>query len=143
MFKKRFYFILPVLVVLTSLGAGCLNTQQETNDNGQVKGEATTEIVAEIRVDLVINTGENKENYSITAKEGFTVLDVLQLASDEHGLDLETKDSSFGLFVQGLAGKSGGDDGKYWMYYVNGEAATVGAGDYKIKDGDSIEFRFE
>lgn len=34
-------------------------------------------------------------------------------------------------------------DNKYWMYYVNGEIATVGAGNYQIQDNDTVEFRYE
>lgn len=32
---------------------------------------------------------------------------------------------------------------QYWMYYVNGEMAEVGIGDYLPKENDQIEFRFE
>ncbi|MDL2310614.1 DUF4430 domain-containing protein [Peptostreptococcaceae bacterium OttesenSCG-928-C18] len=31
-------------------------------------------------------------------------------------------------------------NGIYWTYTVNGESATVGAGDYEIKNNDKITF---
>ena len=35
------------------------------------------------------------------------------------------------------------DKNQYWMYYVNDQMAEVGIGDYEVKEGDKIEFRFE
>lgn len=141
--KKRFYFITLILVALTLVGAGCLDNKTETNTTGEVKRETTVTEVAEINVDLIIDTGDNKESYTVTAKENAKVIDILRYADDENNLSLEIEESSFGQFVQGLAGKTGGTDGKYWLYYVNGESATVGVAEQVIKDGDKIEFRFE
>ncbi len=32
---------------------------------------------------------------------------------------------------------------KYWMYYINGELAPVGAGDYIVQNGDEIVWKLE
>ncbi len=32
---------------------------------------------------------------------------------------------------------------EYWAFYVNGKMAEVGAGSYKLKDGDKIEWKIE
>jgi hypothetical protein len=31
----------------------------------------------------------------------------------------------------------------YWMYYINGQAASVGAGGYLVENNDTIEFIYE
>lgn len=143
MFKKRIYFLVIILTTLVLIGAGCLTKQETTTETGQVKGEATTEVVGPIKVDLDINTGSSSMNYAIPLYQDSTVLDLLKSASKEYGLALEIQDSTYGPFVQALADKSGGEEGKYWLYYVNGEAAQVGVGEQIVKDGDKIEFRFE
>ncbi|PIS42356.1 MAG: hypothetical protein COT24_03995 [Candidatus Kerfeldbacteria bacterium CG08_land_8_20_14_0_20_40_16] len=140
MSKKRIYFLAVILITLSLVGAGCL-TKETSTETGQVKGEATE--TAQLQVDLVINTGNSNLTYTISVIQDSTVLALLQSASEKYGLALEVQDSTYGPFVQALAGKNGGEDGKYWIYYVNGEAATVGVGEQIAKDGDKIEFKFE
>ncbi|MHA1723919.1 MAG: DUF4430 domain-containing protein [Promethearchaeota archaeon] len=33
-------------------------------------------------------------------------------------------------------------EGKYWLYYINGDFASVSAGAYKLRDNDRIEWRY-
>lgn len=56
--------------------------------------------------------------------------------------EVETKHYSFGDLVEVIDGVSGGD-GKYWIYYVNGKSAKVGASQYVLKTGDKILWRLE
>jgi hypothetical protein len=140
--KKRFYYLFLILVAVVLVGAGCLNNQ-ETNTEGEVKGQATVEEVADAKVNLTITAGETSNSYELTGVQDYTVLDVLQKASEDYDIALEVQDSEFGAFVQSLSGKTGGDDGKYWMYYVNGEMAPLGVGEQIANDGDQIEFKFE
>lgn len=73
-----------------------------------------------------------------------TALDLLrQINIQNPKLKLVTKDYvGMGTLVEGMVGKDNGTDGKYWTYYVNGEMAQVGAGNYVIKDNDQIEWKF-
>lgn len=45
-------------------------------------------------------------------------------------------------YVKGIGGISSGDFGAMsgWLYYVNGEQPSVGCSDYKLKEGDKIEW---
>ncbi len=54
-----------------------------------------------------------------------------------------TKNSSYGEYVVSVNGVGGGTSGKYWMFYVNGRQAQVGAGQYITKAGDVITWKFE
>ena len=56
---------------------------------------------------------------------------------------VSVKEYSFGVLVEGIDGVLGGADGKYWLYYVNSLAATVGAGEYLLVPGDEISWRLE
>ncbi len=79
----------------------------------------------------------NPQLVSVTASEGKTAL-----ASLKEQATVETKQFSFGEMVQSINGLVA-DDAHYWGFYVNGELASVGAGDYTAKSGDRIEFRYE
>jgi hypothetical protein len=54
-----------------------------------------------------------------------------------------TKDYEFGTLVESIDGVKNGTDNKYWILYVNGKQATVGAGAYTIQKNDTIEWRHE
>ena len=56
---------------------------------------------------------------------------------------VETKDSQYGLYVDSINGKKNGDGGKYWVFYVDGKLASIGAGEYITKGGENIEWKFE
>ena len=36
-----------------------------------------------------------------------------------------------------------GENGKYWLYYVNGEMPMVSADKKELRPGDKVEFKFE
>ncbi len=75
-----------------------------------------------------------------TSKE--YLADVLKEARDENGLQINIVDDKYGAYVTAIIGIEQGD-GYYWTYYVNGEYASVGASNYKIKENDEIEFKIE
>jgi hypothetical protein len=73
-----------------------------------------------------------------------TVLQALQgLATQDPQLQLTTKEySGLGALVTGMHGLQNGTDKKYWQYKVNDVMPQVGAGDYKLKNGDRVEWSF-
>lgn len=73
-----------------------------------------------------------------------TVLEVLQgLNTQGPELALTTKEyAGMGTLVTGMHGLINGADKKYWQYKVNGIMPQIGAGDYKLKNGDSVEWFF-
>lgn len=82
------------------------------------------------------NAGHNNQNVTFIAVAGKTVLEQLQQKAD-----VKVKNSDFGAFVESINGISGG--GKYWVFYVDGQMAQTGAGNYKTKGGEKIEWKFE
>jgi len=57
-------------------------------------------------------------------------------------INLVTEKGQYGAFITSLMGQSQGDD-YYWIYYVNGDYATVGVENYSINNQDKVEFRLE
>lgn len=84
--------------------------------------------------------GENKpqENTDIEVKQGESVLDVISRTKK-----IEIKEYSFGKLVESIEGTKNGTNNKYWIFYINGEESKVGAGDYKLKQNDKIEWKFK
>jgi hypothetical protein len=75
---------------------------------------------------------------------GETALQLLEaLNATDPNLKLTTKAySGMGVLVEGIGGKTNGTDQKYWQYKVNGTMPMVGADQYQLASGDSIEWYF-
>ena len=78
-------------------------------------------------------------------KAGSTAKDLLE----QVGLTLDAGESSWGWFLNGITSpfdsKSYGWDAatkSYWQFYVNGKFADVGAGAYKLQEGDAVTFMY-
>lgn len=78
------------------------------------------------------------ETISYAGEKGKTALAQLQAAAK-----VETKASEYGAYVDSINGIKGGQDGKYWTFYVNGKMANIGASEYIAKGGEKIEWKFE
>lgn len=78
--------------------------------------------------------------------EGSTAADLSEAMFDRTGLAHEADNGSYGWFLDTItspydAGQTLGYDastGTYWQLFINGEAATVGAGSYALQAGDSV-----
>lgn len=55
--------------------------------------------------------------------------------------DVSVQESAYGEFVTGINGVEADSSTNFWGFYVNGEMATVGAGEYVAEEGDQIEWQ--
>lgn len=95
--------------------------------------------ISVVGIDGVIVQGE------IDIEEGKSVYDVLEKLCEDHHIEIKT--SGFGkiIYVKGIHGLNEFDYGPQsgWMYQVNGVEPRIGAGSYKVKDGDLIEWIYK
>ncbi len=93
---------------------------------------------------LVIDDGEESpKTFEVKVEEEMTTFDLLKSKTEELNIVLETKTYDFGVLIEAIGDKKNGEDGKYWMYYVNGEMPVVAADKKEIRLGDKVEFKFE
>ena len=74
-----------------------------------------------------------------------TVLDLLKLCSEDSQkpFALEFEDyPSLGVFIKKIGGKTGGEDGKYWEFWVNHIHPEVGASAYALQGNEYVEWKF-
>jgi hypothetical protein len=78
----------------------------------------------------------------ITEQE--TMLEVLKaLDKQDAALKLSTKDyPDMGTLILAMNNQTNGTEKKYWQYKVNGVMPQIGAGSYKLHNGDSVEWFF-
>lgn len=110
--------------------------EEEATDSFDL-GKQTEEAV------LIIDNGIQPRTFTMEFEEGMTAFDLLKNKTEEIGLVLKTKTYDIGILIEAIGSEENGQDGKYWLYYVNGEMPMVASDKNEIKVGDKVEFKFE
>lgn len=134
--KKINKYLLAILTI-TSLSLSACNNQAKEAPKEETKIEEKSETPETTSVKITIYDKVNdKEILTEDAEIGKDGLE--KYLEEKHQAKFEN-----GMMIE-LAGISQDKDkNQYWMYYVNDQMAEVGIGDYEVKEGDKIEFRFE
>ncbi|MFS0751545.1 DUF4430 domain-containing protein [Oceanobacillus sp. 1P07AA] len=134
---KKWFSYVGVLLLSIGLLLGCSNsTSEENNSNTRVSTNETSQELAddEVRITISIDHGsEHVNEKTISIEEGDILLEVL-----EENFFIEADDSGFITSIERV--ESSDEEQTAWMYTVNGEMATVGAGDYELSPGDEVVF---
>ena len=98
------------------------------------------QIVNQITVDQLISKDSQRGKYIFyRISSGTTALDLLK-----KNTQLKIKGEGVNAYVVSINGKEAMTTKKeYWAFYINGKPATAGAGSYKLKQGDKIEWKIE
>lgn len=95
---------------------------------------------AEISVDLTIDYGNGDIQVfpGEAVRRGATIIELLENLEKQEGITIEKRNfPGLGVFIEAIHGVHNTNN-SYWQYWVNGEYAKVGAGQYKLRDGDEI-----
>ena len=136
-FLKKWFSYVGVLLLSIGLLLGCANdTAEENNSNTRVSTNESSQELAEDEVRITISIDHGSEHIneeSISIEEGDILLDVL-----EENFYIESDDSGFITSIERV--EASDEEKTAWIYTVNGEMATVGAGDYELSPGDEVVF---
>lgn len=120
---------------------------KKTDDEANLKStasEATESTAKEKAVKVIIDYGDSQRTETtLEAKEGLNAFAALEEAAKNDGVEVASTKYDFGVMVNSVGAYKGGDDGRYWLYYVNSKTPEVGADQYKLQAGDSVEWKFE
>ncbi len=130
-------------IVTESVTEETVSTIEETQETESISEEseqsdASAEDAEEVTAKIaIIIDGEEQTDLSqeVTVPEGTTLME----AMEEH-FDIVHSD---GMITSIESHEQDGDAGRYWLYDVNGEMASVGAGDYELAEGDLVEWKLE
>ena len=121
-----------VLAGATLIGTGVISFEKPESEN---------ELLS---VKVLIDYGDGlSDSYDVEIANA-TAFQALETASDEFGFDLDT--TYYEEYQSHLINKINGVgsvDNKYWIFYVNGDMAPVGADQMYVKNGDIISFNLE
>ena len=111
--------------------------------------------------DFMSGMDNQEETEQVDVKEGLATIAVFSNESEikgspveidvDHEMDVlaymvenfsvEGTDEGFITSIEGI--EQDESEGLYWLYYVNEEMPSVGAGEYIVEDGDLIEWKLE
>ena len=140
--KLQFNGTAEIGIISVQALAGALVGKSPSNKITILNGDVPA-INVQISVDGINANILPKQDLKVV-QEQTTALEVLKQALDETKIKYFIEDTSWGPFLQSIAGQEGGSLGGYdgWSYKVNGEYASVGANDYVVKDGDELQFYY-
>jgi len=103
--------------------------------------------VQRVKLEIDFGDGIHKLFDRISWKEGMTVRDAMDAAqASGHGIKYEARGSGETAFltrIDDVANQGGRGQKKNWVYRVNGKLADKSFGVYKLKEGDSVVWKFE
>ena len=112
-------------------------------------GQVAPEVTATCSV-IGIDADDNQQTWTAaepyTLKTGSTAADLSEALFKKHGLTADYGMGTWGWYLNSItspvdAGRTLGYDsqtGAYWQLFINGTAASVGAGGYVLEAGDSV-----
>ncbi len=138
-----------ILVIILVFAAGFIAGREivlapaDGNEPAAVADSAM--ITASLKIDG--GTGEMRFFDEISLDQNATVFDLLKAAvsveSNNFRFDYKDYGGDMGAFITAINGLANDPAGaKYWQFWVNGEYSKVGASVYKLKDGDSVEWKY-
>ena len=140
--------LLAVLILLGVLATGIfayLQTQSSAVDLTPAPAAEETpfnEQAQQVPIIFDFQDGSAPQQQTVILQEGDTALSILQRGAEQNGSQVVTKQYDFGAFVESINGKVSSAE-QAWVYYINGESATVGADQYQVQPGDSFEWKYE
>ena len=108
-----------------------------SGDDGAADEAPTTQSSEAPAGGLTVNADGTEVSYEGVAGE--TALELLQQLDPT----AMTSGEGAGAFVTAIGGHEADASKEFWAFYVNGEAAQVGAGSYEMQDGDEITWKLE
>ncbi len=141
--NKRFSLLVLSFLVLVFVGAGCWTktvTVPAANTTQSTDTTADTNVPETLQVTVAVDAGNDSSDlYLVEVPRGTSALAALQKAAEENNFTVGTKHYDFGDLVDSINNVASTGK-KFWLFSVNGEAASVGAGAYTVNDGDTVEF---
>lgn len=148
--RLKSYITLLLIAAVAIAGIFFLDIRRPEDYYGSkesIKGESIRTVIS-IRCDTAIGErdfipadGVILPETEITVSAGSSAYDQLVEAAKQNSIQLDAKADGY---VSGLGYLYEFDLGPLsgWMFFVNGKASSVGASDYTLQEGDTVEWRY-
>lgn len=156
--KRRLQnFIVVIVVAAVAVCAVCATNIQSVEEYYSSDSSAVKENIGTVTLTIRCDTLVGKSDAAHIPEDGMilpattfdvgaddTVFDVLTAAARQYQIPIESTGSGGSVYIQGIQYIYELDFGDLsgWMYTVNGSPPSAGCGEYRLSDGDIIEWRY-
>ena len=129
--------IIPLLILLIifygAINVGIITFEKEKNNQDIITAT------------VIIDYGNGKSDSYIIKSKNSTVYSFLLETSKQGNFKVDSTyyEEYNSYLINSINGYSSGQDNKYWIFYVNGEAGIQGANITPVENDDFIEWKFE
>ncbi len=139
---KKHKFIVPVIVAAVAVIALVIGISgdNDTDTIGSVTISISCDVIKDKDKSYIPQNGIILEETGIEIENGDTVYDVFAKVCKDNKILFS---ANMG-YIEGINNIYEMDFGKSsgWIYFVNGESPSVGCANYKLSDGDKIEWHY-
>lgn len=114
----------------------CLTEECQVEGLGALSAEAESAFV------VIDNGSDSPREFILEVSTSTTAFGLLQEASLTSNLAIKSREHEFGVLVEAIGEQRSGQDGNYWLFYINGELSPATPDKTQVKPGDNIEFKF-
>lgn len=135
--------VLPSTNIITSTSTGSVKENSTPTESTPVFKEKKPEDKNLVKTKFNIYIDTKVLEYYVSVKPGSNIHDAMQKLASTHDFEFSGKNfSGMGFFVESINGMKNSMS-MNWVYYINGSYATVGISGYTLKEGDTIEWKYE
>lgn len=144
--NKKLVLITSIIIILVIFGFfwyfGNPAAKEQEGEIKNIDNIPAAETKLE-KVLVAVDFGDSRKQETETSwQQGATAFDLTKAGAEKLSLAVESQSSSFGVLIEKINNFENGQDGKYWMLYINGQGAATAADKTEVKAGDKIEWKF-
>lgn len=135
--KKLFLFS---FILVTLIGFGVLFKKYYSPTQLPPKQKQNHEQVSVVTLKIDYGNGE-VVSFNQEVEDNTTAFSVLEKATKENDIKMETQQYDFGVFVKSINSFESGAD-LSWIYFVNGKSGGVAADQKTLNPDDLVEWKY-
>ena len=149
--QKKKLLLIALVVIIAAVIITCLLAKPQQKTAGQcslavsmqtvLDNEEVLQSLSDDKKALIPENGYIIPESTIDFYENETVLDLIKRYARDNKIHIDIADNSY---INGIGNFYGGDCGDLsgWLFFINGECASVGADQTTVQEGDKIEFKY-
>lgn len=138
--KQVIKWIVGVVFIL-AVGFGFYFSETQNDFGANIENQENTEELQNNEHLATISVTVNGEDVEGSPVEVELKEEIDLMTYMVQNFDVSGADEGFITSINEV--KQDDSEGLYWLYYINEEMPSVGAGDYVVEDGDLIEWKLE
>lgn len=141
--SKTLWALYSLIIVITLSLVGVYLISSTDDKPGKTDSKTENQNVLSQTTSKQVEINVEDKSYNIDFQDGESVFDTLKrLQIKDSAFKFEYKQFDFGVMINSMNDEIP-DSNHFWKFQVNGEDSAVGISDYKIKEGDTINFTLD